>query len=54
MLPKIIVTSDAEEVIDATIGDNSFVASKRSKREAVRIRVYFQSGAIRRPPSIAN
>ena len=42
MLPKVVVTSDAEDDVgDPPSSDtSSFVASKRSRREAGRIRVY--------------
>ena len=42
MLPKVVVTSDEEDVASPSSSDtSSFVASKRSRREAGRIRVYF-------------
>ena len=42
MLPKVVVTSDEENVASpASSETSSFVASKRSRREAGRIRVYF-------------
>ena len=41
MLPKVVVTSDEEDVAGPSSDTSSFVASKRSRREAGRIRVYF-------------
>ena len=41
MLPKVVVTSDEEDVVRPASSDtSSFVASKRSRREAGRISVY--------------
>ena len=37
MLPKVVVTSDAEDI---AYQSSSFVAGKRSRREAGRIRIY--------------
>ena len=37
MLPKVVVTSDAEDI---AYPSSSFVAGKRSRREAGRIRIY--------------